>query len=364
MDTALPTWVEEAVRLPLAFAQVREDPLIDLRLVERLGRGCRVLMVASGGCTATLLASSGLPGLLHLIDPSHAQLALSRLKLRLLQIASPEQRRAVLGHAPMNATLRAETLAGVLTELGLRRDVLGPEDVIADDGPDYAGRYEGVFAALRTCLGAEGAEILEVLSLRDPAEQGRRVAPETALGRALDAAFAEAMALPILVRLFGPEATQNAVEPFHAHFARRTRHVLATLPAADNPYLWQVLAGHFPDGVTAPWLTAPSPGERRPAVEWTPTTMADALVRVPGPFDLVHLSNILDWLSEADARDVLDLSARALRPGGLVVVRQLNSSLDIPALGPAFAWERELAARLHAADRSYFYRALHVGVKK
>src|SRR6202011_5138275 len=98
-------------------------------------------------------------------------------------------------------------------------------------------------------------------------EQARRVAPGTSLGRALDDAFDEVMALPNLVRLFGATATNNRCEPFARHFARRTRHALATLPAADNPYLWQVLAGRYPVGTPAPWLTEPAP-ERSPEVIW------------------------------------------------------------------------------------------------
>src|SRR2546421_427274 len=77
-----------------------------LRRRERLGPGCRRVLAGPGAGTARPLASPGLPGLPRLTDPRRAQLALSRLKLRRLQIAAPEQRLAVLGHAPMSATLR------------------------------------------------------------------------------------------------------------------------------------------------------------------------------------------------------------------------------------------------------------------
>ena len=92
--------------------------------------------------------------------------------------------------------------------------------------------------------------------------------------------------------------------------------------------------------------------------------MVDALrARPEAAADFVHLSNILDWLSPEAASETLALAWRALRPGGVVVVRQLNSSLDIPPLGPRFAWLRGLATAWHRRDRSFFYRALHVGRK-
>ncbi|HEV3258927.1 MAG TPA: DUF3419 family protein [Gemmataceae bacterium] len=363
MATDVQPWVDEAARLPLAFAQVREDPALDAWIVGRIGGDVRVMMVASGGCTAALLSTLPAVSGLHLVDPNPAQMALSRLKLHLLRTASPEHRRALLGHAPMPPDRRATGLVEVLQSLDIVPEALGPGRLLAEVGPDHAGRYERLFAELRLELESQAAQLAELLRLRDPPEQARRVTPGTALGRALDDAFDKVMALPNLVRLFGAEATNNRCEPFARHFARRTRHALATLPAADNPYLWQVLMGCFPDGTVSPWLAAPAPA-RVPPVTWSGTVMTEALQASPAEFDLVHLSNILDWLSPENARATLELAWAALRPGGWVFIRQLNSTLDIPTLGECFQWHDDTAASLHARDRSYFYRALHVGRKR
>lgn len=83
----------------------------------------------------------------------------------------------------------------------------------------------------------------------------------------------------------------------------------------------------------------------------------------PESADLVHLSNILDWLSVGEATDCLRSAARVLRPGGCVLVRQLNSTVDIRGLPIDLSWDCELSAALHAADRSFFYVAIHVGRK-
>jgi S-adenosylmethionine-diacylglycerol 3-amino-3-carboxypropyl transferase len=242
-------------------------------------------------------------------------------------------------------------------------EAIGPARVWAAEGPDHAGRYERVFVRLRQELAPHTTALVQLLSLRDPAEQARRVAATTPLGQALDEAFERAMDLPILIHLFGEGATRNRVESFASHFARRTRHVLATLAAANNPYLWQVLAGRYPPGAEAPWLAVPSPG-RLPHITWNTTVMAEALRRSPGGYDFVHLSNILDWLSPDEARATLDVAHAALRPGGWTLIRQLNSTLDIPSCGKGFSWETDTARALHAGDRSYFYRALHLGKKR
>jgi S-adenosylmethionine-diacylglycerol 3-amino-3-carboxypropyl transferase len=206
-------------------------------------------------------------------------------------------------------------------------------------------------------------EIISLLRLNDPAEQARRVDAGTDLGRRIDEVFDTILAMPNLVRLFGEGATRNPVEPFSRHFARRLRVVFATLPAENNPFLWQMLRGRYPPGHPADWFLL-SRQRLAAAITWQQAFMIDALREKPGEFDLVHLSNILDWLSPAEATATLELAARALRPGGRVIIRQLNSTLDIPASGPMFDWDAAAAARLHAADRSFFYRALHLGLKR
>lgn len=361
MSEPLSPWVADAARLPVAFAQVREDPRIDASVVARAGDRARVCMVASGGCTAAVLATDPQVARLHLVDANPAQLALTRLKLRLLTSADCPERLRLLGHSPATPEARSAGLAEHFTALGLPADAVGPAEVVARLGPDHAGRYERCFAALRDEFCDALAELEAVLALPDPPEQARRVAPDTPLGRALDAALDAAMSLPNLVALFGEGATQNPVEPFARHFGRRIRHALATLPAATNPFLWQMLLGRYPHEHPADWLALPRPAAL-PPFTYERAFMADALRAARAEFDVVHLSNILDWLSPAEAAATLDAAAGALAPGGWVVIRQLNSTLDIPAAGPMFAWDD--TRERHASDRSFFYRQLHIGRKR
>lgn len=356
----------QAHHLSVAFAQVREDALQDVWLASRQyrtrGRPLRVALTASGGCTAAALAATAGVGLLHLIDANPAQLALTRLKLYLLETVGSPERMCLLGHEWMPASERHAALEPVFAALNIAPDAVGPVPEVATWGPDFCGRYEWLFAALRHELADWQYELNGVLGLRNPAEQSRRVARGTALGAALDRAFDAAFDLDILVNLFGEGATANRVEPFARHFARRTRHVLATQPAADNPYLWQLLAGRYP-GVTVPWLAHKAPVVDLPEITFTQNTMDAALGVLPrGGFDIVHLSNILDWLTPEEALITLARAYHALRPGGIVVVRQLNSTLDVRGCGPDFRWD-PAADELHSRDRSFFYRALHVGVK-
>ena len=363
MNQPADPWTRDAARLPLAFAQVREDPQVDAALLADLGGKARVVMIASGGDTAALLVARELVTHLHLVDANPAQLALTRLKLALLRQVLPFTRSTLLGHHALPQVNRAKALAILRSQLSLPETVFGPVNFVASVGPDYAGRYEVLFLYLREYLAAQRAEIAALMSMDDPAAQARRVAPGTALRTALDWAFDAVMRLENLVALFGAEATRNPQQDFPRHFAERTFHAFATFPARTNSFLVQLLLDPPNDAGFPDWLLAPAPA-RWPEIVCTHATMVDALRALPeAEADFVHLSNILDWLSPDAAAETLALAWRALRPGGVTVVRQLNSSLEIPPLGPRFNWQRELAADLHRRDRSFFYRALHIGRK-
>ncbi|MCE2461898.1 MAG: DUF3419 family protein [Pseudomonadales bacterium] len=357
------SWLERASALPVAFAQVREDALLDYEVVRSIGDGARVAMVASGGCTAALLAGTASVAHIHLVDPSPAQLALTRLKLRLQETTDRRERLALLGHAPMPAVDRTARLTGELAALDLPRDALGAISLVGGIGPDHAGRFEFLFAALREALHDCTKQLEALLSLCDPGRQAERIAPGLELGRCIDEALDDVMQTSNLVRLFGEAAVRNPAVPFSKHFSARLRHVFETLPANDNPYLWQMLKGRYPAGSTSPWLGKPRPAHI-PNVTWELGTMVGALADRPGEFDFVHLSNILDWLDPEDARTTLDMARHALRPGGWTLVRQLNSSLGIQRLGDGFEWHGSRARRLHQTDRSFFYRAVHVGRRR
>lgn len=362
--TSADSWAQEAAALPLAFAQVREDPQLDLQLIRQLPASPTVVMIASGGETAIPLGREPL-GALHLVDMNRSQLALTRLKWALAGEA-PELALALLGHLPLSDDHRARELTHRLSRLDLAPANLGPVDLVSQLGPDHSGRYERTFAALRLALQPWQSQLDQLLNSSDPEWATRFAAPEAEFGRALDQAFAEVMSLPNLVRLFGTEATQNPRQSFASHFAQRTRVALRRFPANSNPFLWQIFAGRFPEGHCYDWLQPASGGRTPCRVQpvYHHGKMNEVLDELPPrSVDLVHLSNILDWLSFTQAQVTLQSAARVLKPGGRVIIRQLNSTLDIPAIPSEFQWDLELGTTLESIDRSFFYPGIFVGVR-
>jgi S-adenosylmethionine-diacylglycerol 3-amino-3-carboxypropyl transferase len=358
-------WAVLAAELPLSFAQVREDPRLDLELATVLPYEGTVVMVASGGDTAVCLSWVPLKRLL-LVDMNPAQLELARLKWHVAQTLTSREVMRLLGHLPMPVEKRSQVLQLCFEKLRVPQDALGPLEVVATLGPDHAGRYEVTFAQLRQVLGGRGECVTRAIHSGDSSQAAALLAPGTPGGDALDEALASVMSLANLVCLFGTEATQNPRQPFHRHFAERIRSVVARLPANTNPFLWQMLAGRFPDEVSYDWIqNCHGQATARTEPEYMRGRMKEVLESLDAEsVDLVHLSNILDWLSEEEATATLEAARRVLRPGGKVILRQLNSTLDIPSLECGLAWDAELGRAMQERDRSFFYPHIHVGVRR
>ena len=166
-----------------------------------------------------------------------------------------------------------------------------------------------------------------------------------------------------LVKLFGEKATANRVQDFSKHFAECIRIYLSKHLASSSAWLANMLLGHFNNDVMFPWLTAKI-NKDLPEINYVNSFMNDALAQSQADtYHVVHLSNIIDWLTPAEAEKTLELAFQALKPGGIVVIRQLNSNVDIIKLGNKFDWNLKVSNEFLNDDRSFFYRKFLVGFK-
>jgi S-adenosylmethionine-diacylglycerol 3-amino-3-carboxypropyl transferase len=322
--------------LPVAFAQVREDPRLDIALARQV-EARTAFLIASGGCTlAALTALTGIQRFAAL-DANPAQVALARLKVAALDLARSD-RRALFGYAPPHHSQWRGTTARYLIPAEQVASI-GPTRVTDSMGFDFVGRYEWLFFMLEQLL-----------------------PPSTRSNDDLAVAFAKVFHPSRLERLFGAAATQNTRQPFADHFLYQTSQYLNALKP-EVGFLNRFLTPSRHPVPTPLWFTAPRPNRIAP-IDWIVGPAARHLALAPNEYDLVHLSNILDWLDTAEAAALLGHASRAVRPGGAVIVRQLNSRLDIPALCDGLNWERLEGRSLMARDSSFFYSAVHIGHKR
>lgn len=366
LGASIEEYPQNTLQCPVAFAQVREDPLEEKEIIQKYfpnKKDLSVLMVASGGDTAAYLAGSHLPiSELVLVDPNLSQLYLTKLKLHLLQY-SEEKRLQILGHEFMSPTDRAKEIAILMKELSIPDGAFGPKETLSALGLDYVGRYEMVFKALREHLLPFSVEINQLFTLKNLEEQKAKIAPNAPLGKAIDQAFDEVMSQENLVKIFGEKATANRVQEFSRHFAERTRKYLANHLAVESPFIAQIFLGHFYQKTHYSWLDLPTE-QPKANITFHQMMMDEYLQKVPKEsFDVIHLSNITDWLSPTEASSTLALAYQALKPGGVVILRQLNSNLDLYSLGENYNWDIQTAKELNHNDRSFFYRQFLVGIK-
>lgn len=144
----------------------------------------------------------------------------------------------------------------------------------------------------------------------------------------------------------------------------RARHALTELDPAANPYLQWILTGRH--GAALPLALRPEHFEtirsRCDRVELRRAGLGaagEALGRAS--VDRVNASDVFEYLAPAASDALFAQLADAGRPGGrLVYWNMLVPRERPPALAARLAPLPELATRLHATDRAFFYGRLAV----
>jgi S-adenosylmethionine-diacylglycerol 3-amino-3-carboxypropyl transferase len=340
------------------FAQVREDPRIDEQvaraLAERAGRPIRVLMIASGGCTA--LGLLALPEIERVVavDANPAQLHWVELRRQATQHLDHQSHLALLhGGAAHYARVRPHLPPATAAYWDAH-----PAEI--ERGLLHAGRFEALFRDLAAAVRAAGLD-----PLGDPA-----TAVTSPRWRPV---FEQVFERTALARLFGPAAVDYSMDrSFGEHFADVVAGALRRWPAGGNYFLHQMIEERYlpgPEGSPPCLQNAAQAAARTLGVdrlELRPLRLADAVDQLADepPFDLVHTSNISDWMPVAELRALLARIAARLAPGGAVLGRRLNGDHDLAEVFAAVLdVDRVRCQALRAADRSFFYREVVVGMR-
>lgn len=309
--------------MTLKFAVVREDPLLESRLVAA-GSAREVLTVASGGCTAlTLLAR-------------HPALRVTAFDLNPAQLA----------HVRAKSFAAQESL---LADLNVNDD--------RRDGLNQRGEFEGLFRVLRGYLDEFVFKRGEVARFFTSPDDGPALAARWTSHPYWSAAFELAFHEALLHAMFGPAATQHAERgSYPGYFRDAFTRGLGRPDAASNPFLQHVLWGRYRD--PPPYVGA--------SVDKRLSLRHGSLLEVPelSRFELISLSNIFDWSDDALVRAWASHLAENVQKGARVLIRQLNNLRDLrPHFEGAFLFDDALGAALLAEDRSLFYNRIEVAVR-
>lgn len=361
----------------LLFSQVREDPLLDLQVVDRVaarrGAPARVLLVASGGCTAVSMLAADSVAEVHAIDANPAQLHLTALRQQAALRLPPADVRVLLGEsmmvaagAPDRGPVAGEGDDGA-RRLALYRELAGALpaaarahwDARADEvrfGVNRVGRFEELFRELARALAGRGLDPLAD-ALGAVSSPGWR------------ASFQQVFERRKLAEVFGEEAVVYSMDrSFADHFEHQFARALGRYRVTDNYFLSQVLCDCYRADQGPPYLAdtfraaASRLGGDR--LHLHAGRFADRLAELAAPakFDVIQLSNISDWMPPSELDALLARVRACLTPGGAVIGRRLNGDhvlMDLVARH--FEVDRALCAALLEQDRSFFYREVVAG---
>ncbi|MDX2217187.1 MAG: DUF3419 family protein [Oculatellaceae cyanobacterium bins.114] len=355
----------------IAFAQVREDPRVELSLIdylaERQNRPLRVLLVASGGCTALSLLVSPAIAQIDAVDLNPAQLHLVELRRQALVHLSLADQLHLIGAYPFPEDESQLAPAHHRQELynKLRPWLPEPTQAFWDArseqiafGMNRVGRFEALFRELAQAVAAQGL---------DPLKQ-----PAIALSSPLwNSLFEQVFERHKLAQVFGEAAVNYSMDrSFGEHFADMFAQALRSKNPAQNYFVTQVWGDRYTTGQNEVPLYLQSPVQlmiRHLGVERLHLhqgTLADVMTRLAqtAPFDLIQLSNISDWMPVPELHNLLAIATCCLNPGGALLGRRLNGDHHLATLMAEHVQVKsELSQQLHQAERSYFYREVVVG---
>jgi len=348
----------------LYFAQVREDPLLEIEAL-RPGPAETVVVVSSAGCTALSLLAAG-AGEVVAVDLNATQNHLVELKAAATALGSAEAL-AFLGGAPAEGQARQRTYRA------LRRG-LSPGARTYWDAHARAVR-RGVLASGRT----EGFVGLITRALRllvhSPARVGRLLACRTLEEqrafyhaewntRRWRALFDVLLSRTAFEGAYDPAFFANVDQPtFARHFLKLVERGLTELPVETNYFLHQMLTGRYPtrpDGLP-PYLSPE--GAARVAGARGQLTLVDGDVaaylqtRPAGSVHAFALSNIAEWLTPPQIEALFGQIVRAAAPGARLVFRNFVGWTEVPPRWrDAVREDRARGVELMRQDRSLCQR--------
>jgi S-adenosylmethionine-diacylglycerol 3-amino-3-carboxypropyl transferase len=350
----------------IAFSQVREDHTIEIRVIDRLAqtqnRPLRILLIASGGCTALSLLTLSEVAEIVAVDANIAQLHLVELRRQaLLNLSLLEQLDLIGTNLDTSAAIRLDLYQKIANKLPIAtRNYWSEHLAEIGFGVNRVGRFEGLFRELSARFVEVGLDPIAEPLVTIRSQHWRSI-------------FEEIFDRDRLITTFGESAVNYSMDrSFGEHFADVFARALQKYAPNSNYFITQVWHDCYTDG---------SDGVPLYLQQSAQTSIhkygADRLKLVHGAFintiedlrteqhfDLIQFSNISDWMPLPDIDRMLKTAVKLLNPGGALIGRRLNGDHQLATImSDRINVDREFSSELLELDRSYFYREVVVGFR-
>ena len=329
--------LEGAIDGKLFFAQVREDPRLEIEALRPRSDGTSIV-VGSGGCTALSLLASG-AGRVVAVDMNTTQNHVTEIKAAAIAALDPAGCVAFLGGAPMEGKTRSR-LYGTL------RSFLSPECVRYWDshqrdieggvlGAGVSERFIALLSRLVTTLVHPRERIERLLSPKSLKDQ-RWFYEKEWNSRRWKLLFKLLLNRWTLNKTYDPAFFAHVKnDSFSTHFRGVFERAVTLNPVGENYFLHYMLTGRYPaasEGLP-PYLQPDSAlaldgvqgleivdGSFQDYLWLCETNSADGIV----------LSNICEWLTDGEIERLFASVARVAKPGATVCFRNFVGHTEVP----------------------------------
>ncbi|HVF40837.1 MAG TPA: DUF3419 family protein [Gemmatimonadaceae bacterium] len=331
--------LESAQSGKLYFAQVREDPLLEIDALAA-GSDDTVVIVGSGGCTALSLLAAG-AGRVVAVDLNATQTNVIELKAAAVASLDLTGAASFLGAFPMERAERRAIYSTLRTFMSpTATSYWNANAGMIEKGVMGAGvseRFITALAAIVRNLVHSRERIDRLLACKTLAEQ-RCLYDREWNNRRWRALFSMLMNRRSFSRTYDPGFFANVENPsFSRHFQRLLEHALCDVPVSTNYFLHHMLNGTYP---------AATPGGLPPYLDRTANqaieTGLSGLELVDGAFqeylslcgdssvDAIAMSNICEWLPPGEVDGLFAEVIRVARPGARVCFRNFVGHTEVP----------------------------------
>ena len=364
MDATLKKTLSSEV---IRYSQVWEDQEI-LREALAVRENDQVLSIASAGCNALALSLQQ-PQRIVALDISSAQLALTELKLKGIELLDYEEFLGLMGFRPF----RQDYFDKVQSALSERARYYWQEhSAYLDQGLIHCGRLDQFFARWAKEHLQEFIEPNLIESFINGDRQAESTVLETISRVDFELDFKTYFSEDNIAAK-GRDPAQFKFVTKHAleeGLLQRFRQQMQASQRSQNYYLEYVLSGdyrspdRFPFYAKKPVFMALKNTVSK--IELVCASLDTYLENQPdGFFDSANLSNVFEYMSEQETDALLSLLAKKIKAGGRVAYWNLfcprRSSAQLSHL---WQHETDLSQRLQVCDKNWFYTAFHVETRR
>lgn len=346
----------------LFFAQVREDPRLEIDALAPL-HDAKVVVVSSGGCTALSLLAAG-AARVTAVDLNASQNHLVELKVAALRRLTMPEVMSFFGVARGTPQRRVRTYETIRPQLSERAvDFWDAHQSMLGRGALMCGVSEQFISMVVKVvkLFIHGRRKIERLLSLESLEQQREFFDREWNTRRWRLLFPALLNRWTFNRTYDPAFFREVENPsFAAHFQQLLEHALCDVPVRSNYFLHQMLLGTYPNRV---------PDGVPPYLERTQReilrTRLDCLELVDGGYaeylatqedssiDAMALSNICEWLDQTGIEQLFEQVLRVSKPGARMCFRNFVGHTEIPErFRNAIVEDPDAGKRAILSDRS------------